>query len=205
MQGGTVVEEGTHSALYRDEASVYHSLVRLQEQATDKRDEMAGEVNLEEAVAADEAEAEAAVAAARESSDLRDSGTQSASARRTSGLESRGVPQASRKSLELAAKSSKGEVVSAKELVEAAADAGEDELVRRPKASWYLVFSSAYSAVPYSRASDVGASVVVCKAVRCPGSGRTPVVRGCLMPVAAAAMCLMGHSCTPGPGSFSEG
>lgn len=133
---------------------MYHSLVRLQEQATEKRDEMAGEVNLEDAVAADEAEAEAAVAAARASTDLRESGTLSASARRASGLEARGsgLPQVSRKSLEHAAKSGKGEVVSAKELVEAAADADEDELVRLPPVSWCLrsTFSVGAAAVPCS-------------------------------------------------------
>jgi len=37
MQDGNIVEEGTRAALYASEASVYHSLVKLQEQAMDKR------------------------------------------------------------------------------------------------------------------------------------------------------------------------
>lgn len=134
------MEEGTHSSLYSQETSVYHSLVRLQEQATDKREEMAREMDLEAAVAADEAAAEAAaVAAARESSDVRESGMLSASARRVSGRQSASldVPRASgtlasRKSLEHGGKgaSADGKVVSATELVAKAADKKEDELVR---------------------------------------------------------------------------
>jgi hypothetical protein len=39
LQDGAVVEEGDHVALYADEASVYHALVKLQEQAMDQRAE----------------------------------------------------------------------------------------------------------------------------------------------------------------------
>lgn len=121
LQAGTVVEQGTHSALYSDEASVYHSLVRLQEQATDKHDEMAQGLDFEAAAAADEAAAaEAAAEATRPSVDGRASGRQSGLA-------------ASRLSLEHGGKAgSKGEIVSAKELLEQAAEADEDELVRCP-------------------------------------------------------------------------
>ena len=37
LQSGTVVEEGTHTELYSQATSVYHSLVELQAQAMDKR------------------------------------------------------------------------------------------------------------------------------------------------------------------------
>lgn len=37
MQDGAAVEEGTHDDLYANPASVYHSLVQLQQQATDMR------------------------------------------------------------------------------------------------------------------------------------------------------------------------
>jgi ureidoglycolate hydrolase len=38
LQEGDVVEQGSHQELYSNEGSVYHSLVRLQEQATEKRE-----------------------------------------------------------------------------------------------------------------------------------------------------------------------
>lgn len=131
MQNGTVVEQGSHSALYADEASVYHSLVRLQEQATEKHDEMAAPLDFEAAIAADEAEAEAAAAAAREAGaapEVQGSGRQTGSARQTGGSDVGGGALAySRKSLE---RSGAGEAKSAKEIVEQAKDADEDELVR---------------------------------------------------------------------------
>jgi hypothetical protein len=37
MQAGKIVEQGTHASLFVREDSVYHSLVKLQEQAMDKR------------------------------------------------------------------------------------------------------------------------------------------------------------------------
>lgn len=58
VQGGAVVEQGTHEELYAVQDSVYHSLVQLQEQATDRRDALAAAaVDLESAAAADEEEA----------------------------------------------------------------------------------------------------------------------------------------------------
>ena len=58
------MEEGSHQELWSNSESVYHSLVALQEAATDRRDELAN-VDIEEIVKQD---AELAEEAARESS-----------------------------------------------------------------------------------------------------------------------------------------
>ena len=50
LQEGKIVEQGTHKDLYARESSVYHSLVKLQEQAMDKR------ANADEAGAATDAD-----------------------------------------------------------------------------------------------------------------------------------------------------
>jgi hypothetical protein len=47
VQEGRVVEEGSHEELWSDASSVYHSLVALQEAATDRREQLS-EANLEE-------------------------------------------------------------------------------------------------------------------------------------------------------------
>lgn len=53
-----MVEQGTHEELYAVPDSVYHSLVQLQEQATDRREALAAAAgDLEAAAAADEEEA----------------------------------------------------------------------------------------------------------------------------------------------------
>jgi hypothetical protein len=59
-QAGDVVEEGTHEELWARPDSVYHSLVALQEAATDRRDQ-AAEMDLEEIARKDEERAVAAV------------------------------------------------------------------------------------------------------------------------------------------------
>lgn len=41
MQAGSVVEEGSHEQLWSNTETVYHSLVALQEAATDRRDHLA--------------------------------------------------------------------------------------------------------------------------------------------------------------------
>jgi ABC-type dipeptide/oligopeptide/nickel transport system ATPase component len=53
LQAGDVVEEGTHEELWEQTSSVYHSLVALQEAATDRRDELT-DPDLEDVVRQDE-------------------------------------------------------------------------------------------------------------------------------------------------------
>lgn len=68
MQAGTVVEEGSHEELWSNSETVYHSLVALQEAATDRRDHLTA-VDLEEIVKKDaELAEEAAAEAAKEAS-----------------------------------------------------------------------------------------------------------------------------------------
>ena len=56
LQDGKIVEQGTHGSLFSDAESVYHSLVKLQEQAMDKRaDKEAVEMTVEEAEQAEQA------------------------------------------------------------------------------------------------------------------------------------------------------
>lgn len=43
LQAGNVVEEGSHTELWNQSDSVYHSLVALQEAATDKNDQLTAE------------------------------------------------------------------------------------------------------------------------------------------------------------------
>lgn len=132
VQAGSVVEQGTHCALYRDEGSVYHSLVHLQEQATEKRDKLVYQ-DLEEAAAADEAHAEAAAAAAGPRLGVRGSRKLSASGRRPSGaaIHTAGLTPGPHKLLEPAEeRGSRVGVVSAMGRVEKAAIGDEDELVR---------------------------------------------------------------------------
>jgi hypothetical protein len=64
VQEGRVVEEGSHEELWRDASSVYHSLVALQEAATDRREQLsAGDLKIIVKQDAELAEVEATDAA----------------------------------------------------------------------------------------------------------------------------------------------
>lgn len=69
VQAGNVVEEGSHEKLWSNSESVYHSLVALQEAATDKNEQKMTAEDLQEIVKKDEELAEeAALEAAKEAS-----------------------------------------------------------------------------------------------------------------------------------------
>lgn len=67
IQAGNVVEEGSHTELWNQSDSVYHSLVALQEAATDKNDQLTAE-DLQEVVKKDAELAEIAAAEAAKAS-----------------------------------------------------------------------------------------------------------------------------------------
>ena len=105
-----MVEEGSHQQLWSNSESVYHSLVALQEAATDRRDELAAE-DLEEIVKKD---AELAEEAAKESS--------------VQG--SLKVPDASAKASKRGELTSKKSAASEKKISDSGEQEEEEELVR---------------------------------------------------------------------------